>query len=70
LLEANDDPRSTPDMHAEHAMAEPKLELPKDLLSELQRRGPVQRTDMHVEGFRKPSLMGRLLGLFGGGRSR
>jgi hypothetical protein len=57
-------------MHAEHAMAEPKLELPKDLLSELQRRGPVQRTDMHVEGFRKPSLMGRLLGLFGGGRSR
>jgi len=30
----------------------------------------VQRTDMHVEGFRKPSLMGRLLGLFGGGRSR
>ena len=57
-------------MHAEHAIAEPKLELPHDLLSELQRRGPAQRTDMHVEGFKKPSLMGRLLGLFGGGRSR
>jgi hypothetical protein len=57
-------------MHAERALAEPKLELPKDLLSELQRRGPAQRTDMHVEGWRKPSLVARLLGLFGGGRSR
>jgi hypothetical protein len=57
-------------MHAERALAEPKLELPQDLLSELQRRGPAQRTDMHVEGWRKPSLVARLLGLFGGGRSR
>jgi len=57
-------------MHAEPAMAEPKLELPKDLLSELQRRGPARQIDaLHVEGW-KPSFLGRLLGLLGGGRAR
>ncbi|HTT02532.1 MAG TPA: hypothetical protein VMG11_10650 [Steroidobacteraceae bacterium] len=48
--------------------AEPKLELPKDLLSELQRRGPKPRTDMRVDGW-KPSLLGRLLRLFDTKRS-
>jgi len=56
-------------MHAERALAEPKLELPHDLISELQRRGPKPRTDMHVEGWR-PSFLGRILGLFGGKRAR
>ena len=58
-------------MHAEHAaVIEPKLELPKDLLSELQRRGPSRQPDaLHVEGW-KPSLLGRLLGLFGVGDAR
>ena len=58
-------------MHAEHAaIAEPKLELPKDLLSELQRRKPASQADaLHVEGW-KPSFLGRLFGLFGGARAR
>ena len=51
-------------MQSEHAMAEPRLTLPPDLLSELQRRGTKPRTDMHVEGW-KPSLLGRILSLFG-----
>ena len=51
-------------MQAERAVAEPRLSLPPDLLSELQRRGTKPRTDMHVEGW-KPSLLGRILGLFG-----
>jgi hypothetical protein len=49
-------------MHAERT--EPKLELPRDLLSELQKRGTAPRTDMKVEGW-KPSLVGRFLGLLG-----
>lgn len=52
-------------MHAERA--EPKLELPKDLLAELQRRGNKPRTELHVEHW-KPSLLGRLFGLFSGKR--
>jgi len=48
-------------MHAERV--EPKLELPKDLLAELQRRGAAPRTELHVEHW-KPSLLGRLFGLF------
>ena len=57
-------------MHAEQTIAEPKLELPKDLLSELQRRGPARHADqLHVEGW-KPSLVGRLFGLFAGNRAR
>ncbi|HUK02914.1 MAG TPA: hypothetical protein VLW26_11605 [Steroidobacteraceae bacterium] len=55
-------------MHAERAFIEPKLELPHDLLTELQRRGTKPRTDMRIEGF-NPSLLGRLLGLFGGKRA-
>jgi len=51
-------------MQSEHALSEPKLELPRDLLSELQRRGVKPRTDMRVEGW-KPSLVGRFLSLFG-----
>ena len=50
-------------MQAERAVTEPRLQLPQDLLSELQRRGPQPRTDMRVEGW-KPSLLGRILGLF------
>jgi hypothetical protein len=51
-------------MQPEHALSEPKLELPRDLVSELQRRGVKPRTDMRVEGW-KPSLVGRFLSLFG-----
>jgi hypothetical protein len=46
-----------------------KLQLPADLLSELQRRGPSHREDWKVDGW-KPSLLARLLALFTGRRSR
>jgi hypothetical protein len=55
-------------MSPERTVAEPRLELPADLMMELKRRGAAPRTDMHVEGW-KPSLLGRFLGLFGGKRS-
>jgi hypothetical protein len=54
-------------MQANHAFEEPRLQLPADLLSELNRRGAAPRTDMHVEGW-KPSFLGRLLELFTGHR--
>jgi len=54
-------------MHANHALEEPRLQLPADLLSELKRRGAAPRTDMHVEGW-KPSFLGRLVELFTGKR--
>jgi hypothetical protein len=48
-------------MHAEPAMAEsPKLELPQDLVTEINLRGPKAKTDFGVEGW-KPSLFGRLV---------
>ncbi|HTX23139.1 MAG TPA: hypothetical protein VMD03_00650 [Steroidobacteraceae bacterium] len=50
-------------------LGEPTLQLPADLLSELQRRGRAPRTDMGVEGWR-PSLLGRLLALLTGKRSQ
>lgn len=46
-----------------------RLQLPADLLSELQRRGPTQREDWKVDGW-KPSFLARLLALFTGRRSR
>jgi len=52
-------------MQANHALEEPRLQLPADLLSELKRRGTAPRTDMHVEGW-KPSFLGRVLALFTG----
>jgi len=54
-------------MQANHALDEPRLQLPADLLSELKRRGATPRTDMHVEGW-KPSFLGRLVELFTGRR--
>jgi hypothetical protein len=39
------------------------LKLPPELLAELKRHGN-QKPDFHVEGW-KPSLMERLLGMFG-----
>ena len=56
-------------MQADHALDEPRLQLPADLLSELQRRGTAPRIDMHVEGWR-PSLLGKLIELLTGRRSR
>ncbi len=60
-------------MQAHHALDEPRLQLPADLLSELKRHGASPRTDMQVEGW-KPSLLGRLVELFtgrsGGNRAR
>lgn len=48
-------------MHAEHATAEyPKLNLPADLLTEVNRRDATRKTDFRVEGW-KPSLLGRLI---------
>ena len=40
-----------------------RLQIPADLLSELQRRGPSHREDWKVEGW-KPSFFARLLALF------
>ncbi|MGH8258659.1 MAG: hypothetical protein ACREUG_03105 [Steroidobacteraceae bacterium] len=56
-------------MQVDHALDEPRLQLPADLLSELKRRGGGPRTDMHVEGW-KPSLLGRLVGLLTGRQPR
>jgi hypothetical protein len=56
-------------MQAERAaLNEPRLQLPPDLLSELQRRGTKPRTDMRVEGW-KPSLLRRIFGIFGAKQS-
>ncbi len=52
---------------APESSAEHELTLPKDLLSEVQRRLPSHK-DFRVEGW-KPSLVQRMLGLLGG-RSR
>lgn len=52
-------------MHAEHQMADTAtLKLPVELLAELKRQGPKPQADFRVEGW-KPSLLERLLGLFG-----
>jgi hypothetical protein len=40
-----------------------QLRLPADLLAEVQRRGPVRKDDLRVEGW-KPSILRRLLALF------
>jgi hypothetical protein len=49
-------------MHAERATAEsPKLNLPQDLLTEINRRGVNSKTDFRLEGWQKPSLFGRLV---------
>ena len=57
-------------MHAERAEAEaPKLELPQDLLAAISRGGAARKHDFRVEGW-KPSLLGRVVELFVGKRSR
>jgi hypothetical protein len=57
-------------MLADRAMTDnSRLQLPADLLAELQRRGPSVREDWKVDGW-KPSFFGRLLALFTGRRSR
>jgi hypothetical protein len=57
-------------MLADRAMTDnSRLQLPADLLSELQRRGPAPRDDWKVDGW-KPSLLTRLLSLFTGRRAR
>jgi hypothetical protein len=48
-------------MHAEHTAEVPKLNLPQDLLSEVNLRGKAQKTDFRIEGMKKPSLFGRLV---------
>jgi hypothetical protein len=54
-------------MQVERAINEPRLQLPKDLLSELARRGTAPRTDMFVAGW-KPSFFDRLIALVTGRR--
>jgi hypothetical protein len=54
-------------MQVERAISEPRLQLPKDLLTELARRGPAPRPDMGVEGWR-PSFFDRLIALVTGRR--
>ena len=57
-------------MHAEPALADnSKLNLPPELVAELQRRGLEPRNDFTVEGW-KPSLLGRIMELFSGRRGR
>jgi hypothetical protein len=59
----------TSDMHAAETAhdEEFQLNLPKDLLTELDRRPVRQRNDMHVESM-KPSLLGRVVEIFAGKR--
>jgi hypothetical protein len=45
------------------------LNIPKDLLAEVQRQLPAQQRQFHVEGW-QPSLMARVFGFLGRGRSR
>ena len=54
---------------APETLTEPELNLPKDLLSEVQRHMNKRRGDFHVEGW-KPSLVARMIGLLDRGRSR
>jgi len=56
-------------MHAERALDEStKLELPKDLVAEMSRRGSARKDDFyHVEAF-KPSFFGRMIEMFSGKR--
>lgn len=52
-------------MHAEHQLADTAtLKLPVELLAELKRQAPKPHNDFRVEGW-KPSLLERLLGVFG-----
>jgi hypothetical protein len=46
-----------------------ELNIPKDLLAEVQRHLPAQRREFHVEGWQS-SLVARMFGFFGRGRSR
>ncbi len=48
---------------------ESDLNLPKDLLTEVQRHIPASQADFHIESW-KPSLVARMFGFLGGGRSR
>ncbi len=48
---------------------EPELNLPKDLLAEVERHLPGGRGDFHIESF-KPSLVSRVFGFLDRGRSR
>jgi len=47
-------------MHSEHTLESPQLDLPQDLLTEVNRKGATPKTDFRVEGW-KPSLLGRLV---------
>ena len=47
-------------MHAEHTLESRQLDLPQDLLMEVNRKGVKPKTDFRVEGW-KPSLLGRLV---------
>jgi hypothetical protein len=49
---------------------ESELSLPKDLLAELQLRGPARGKDFHIEGWKKPSLVDRMFGFLDRDRSR
>jgi len=56
-------------MHAERALDESmQLELPKDLIAEVSRRGSARKDDFYrVEAF-KPSFFGRVIEMFSGKR--
>ncbi len=57
-------------MHADSATAEvPALKLPPELVTELTKRASKPKHDFRVEGW-KPSLLGRVVELFVGKRSR
>jgi len=55
-------------MHAQHAedstLEAPQLQLPPELLAEVNRRAPARQSDFKVDGW-KPSLIERLTSLFG-----
>jgi hypothetical protein len=49
---------------------EPELNLPKDLLTEVQRHLHGRGGDFHVEGWKKRSLVARMFGFLDRDRSR
>jgi hypothetical protein len=56
-------------MHGDRAPGDTqKLELPPDLIAELQRRGSGPKVDMQMDHW-KPSLLSRMLEMFSGRRS-
>jgi hypothetical protein len=58
-------------MHGDRAVGDTtQLELPPDLVAELQRRGTAPKIDMQMGDHWKPSLLSRIFSIFSGKQGR